>query len=373
MSVSIIISLIIIGELAILYEHATPKKSKILFFAIFCLLVIGIAFRDVMLVPDTITYKERYDYYLTQRGLTSIFSGDVFAYAPLFSMLNRIMALIGADFKCFSIVIVLINSYCVIKALSIFNKSLLEEKEVHAFNICIAFMIYLGYFGIFYNAIALRAGLAMSFSFLGMAYKSDNNKKAMVIAYIISALFHTSAVFFILIDIFIPKKFSIRNISVYYAWWFGIVIIWLARLSRYFVGLLNVSLSLISKVVPSFVRYKYYLDLYVNGRSVDIFASKKNMLFLLFGLLFILMKKRYKNESYTCLLNCYMVGLSILYLFNVIDDIYRLADFFLMGSVPLLYKIFRTSNIFDRNSSLMILNIIVIVQFIISLRITGVY
>lgn len=371
MSIELILTILLIGEIAVLLEFNSKRQFNGLLTIIVILFVLSIVFRNISTVPDAIVYKNNYDYFKHLHNIALSIKGDVFLYAPLFSLVNQIPAYLGLDFKIISLIIAVINSLVVLKATSIICAVLDKESEFPIFY-SIVYMLYIGYFGIFYNAIALRAGLSISFALLGYAYKLEQNRRAMIIFSLAAVGFHTSAIIFIIIIAFSNKKISIDKDYKYYFWWLGIVAIWLSRLSYYMVKLLASIMRFGIKLLPSMGRYYYYIDRYYNGFGVDIFASKKNILFLLYALLFIFARKYASTFVYDQLLNVYMIGLTITFLFNSINDIYRLADFFLIMSVPLLYNVLNNRRVFTPGSSLFVIELLVPIQYIISLRITGV-
>ena len=193
MSLISIVSVFVIGLLSMLIKS---RYNYILFCLAFIVLV---SLRDVS-TPDTEGYAIFYE---------SVTSSDLFSYnfsyEKGFVLLAIIIKLISSSTSFFFGTLTFINLSIIVylfqRLSSIFN---IQNRN----TILIGLLSYCAFFGLYYNAIVLRAGLALSMILL---YTSINSKKRRLMLLILAFLFHQTAIIFVIGIIIMSLKMSYRS------------------------------------------------------------------------------------------------------------------------------------------------------------------
>lgn len=343
------------------------KSSTVWVVVIAAIAVIWIAQRDIHIVPDTENYVLNFKDTIVSSSIFDV-RGNYQAFENGFMALNLIVKKVGMSYRTFFGVVAILGIALVMKTYKIHEKSdlLITGKS----NAALYLVLYLGYFGIFYGAIALRSGVAIPLFFLGSAYLLLNKKVAAMICTILAFQFHHSIVIAAAV-VLICDRFYVKNKGKFKMWWYIIVIIWLGRVGLVLNTLMVKVMTMVSRYIPFLSRYTAVW--YTGGVMGDGFLSKKNILFLLIGLMLIVDYPQNANENYNKTMTIYMVGLTLTFLLNEFGSGYRLSDMFLMYMIPLVHNaIVNTNSRFKQRDRSIIAALIVAAQFIISLRITGV-
>lgn len=343
------------------------KCNSIVTVVVAIVAVIWIAQRDIYIVPDTENYVRNFKDIIVSSSILNV-QGNYQAFENGFMALNLIVKKTEMSYRAFFGVVAIIGITLVMKAYTIQIKATLLKKEKS--NELLYLALYLGYFGIFYGAIALRSGVAIPLFFLGSAYLLLNKKAAAVICAILAFQFHHSIVIVAAV-VFICDRFYVKNKGKFKMWWYIIVIIWLGRVGLILNTLMVKVMTMVSQYIPFLSRYTAIW--YTGGVMGDGFLSKKNILFLLIGLILIVDYPQNANENYNKTMTIYMVGLTLTFLLNEFGSGYRLSDMFLIYMIPLVHNMIMNINSrFKRRDRSIIAALIVVTQFVISLRITSI-
>ena len=210
-------------------------------------------------------------------------------------------------------------------------------------NYLLLLLSYYAFFGFFYNAIVLRAGIAMSLVMLAVAMcyeRGTVDRRTLLSATAVMALalsFHLSAVIgLVVLLVFIfsrPLKFELSMLI-----WLVLVIVLISHLSPQIIQLLlGTILAFFSLVSDNeFDKYAYYItELY----ELNPVVPNRIIFQFLIGLLFI--NVRHADDRYYKLLNVYLVGLFVSATCYSIEQLSRATDYFLIFSSWLFYLRFR--------------------------------
>ena len=228
--------------------------------------------------------------------------------------------------------------------------------------------LWFSYFGLFYGLIVIRAGLAMSLAFLGYSFLIRRKYVRCIIFALIALLFQSSIIIFIIGILVGTVLIKTEKKNTYYIWWFVCLALWVSRISLLFSNIVSRLASFLGSYIPAFSKYNmFYINTMGNG-----FLSKKNMLFLLLALIFIILKPE-NDKSYNTYLKMFMIGLTITYLTNELSTGYRISDMFLIFSVPLSYNIVTINTGFSQKSKFVFYIMLLIIFIIIASRIIKAY
>lgn len=267
----IIICLILIA-CSFFYVNVKVTKGIIIFisilFALFC------ATREIYKSADTVVYY-RYFNSLNTSSLSEFFSINGY-YNLGYEFLNKVVKVIFGEFRVLLFIICLINFFIIWK--SIKNSNM---------NIFLALLIYIAYFGFYYNYIVLRQGIVISISI----YILSNLKRVLwknLLLIAIAFSFHEVAL------ALVPMLFILRIKSNYKILSYFLItlsiIMYIFSISNYYLPIL-----FNSKILKKFLgRFADYLIL-DNSKDISIMFII-NMLITAF-LIFLFYKVPNKKNS----------------------------------------------------------------------------
>lgn len=330
--------------------------------------IIWISSRDASIVPDTNVYLRVYD----SLRMSSISEYSQFSegFEFFYVFLNFIGILLKLDQTKFLGLIVAVNIIIIMWALIRLERQKSEEQSLKMkIYPCYFLSCYFSYFGLFYNAIAVRAGLAFSFVFLASTFFIAKKYKSTVIICIIAVLFHSSALISIL-GVLVANKISIRREG-YKKWLLVIVFVWLGRVGYIFGEMINIFLAGILNKMPILNRYVGYLK-NITGSG---FYSQKNLLFLIIGVSFFVAMYKNRQMSYYIqkYMNICMIGLTLTFILNVYPNGYRMSETVTFFEFLLLYWIGSEKNRMTKFTKISIAIVLIVVSFGAALNVTGVY
>lgn len=282
-------------------------------------------------VPDT---KEYIKHYIDVAKLPFNDFG-LYYFEPGYVLLAKLNYRIFREYyRIFFLFLTILN--CLLVSVSIKN-FYCDERETSKY-VVLSLIYYISFYGLYFNFIVLRFGLAGSFFLLSLANFKKKNIKS-VIFYSMSILCHMSFLIILpfYICVFLQKK--IHSKAFYYIWLLVVGIIYYFRMGRLFTSsILAIIVHFGEKI---FGNYAYYLN------NLDLGNSKIAMRFTLnylMGFIFV----RYgniKDRYYAVILFFYFIGLSIYSLFSMIELIDRVSDILLLSGiflVPIYYKALKT-------------------------------
>ncbi len=287
---------------------------------------VGLISTRSMVVPDTKEYVEFYE----QIEAGNLVSFVLFSFEPGFQLLGHFVKLIAGDRPViFLAVIPIINISLILLSIRKITRQI--DANMSAKYIA-AIVLYFAYFGLFYNAIVLRAGIAISVLVYSttILFNPDLKKRDWVkvlFLFFIALSFHLSAIIGIIVVLLNYKSKPLTERS-YLLIWFFIALIFFSGCSPYVVkGLLNGIYSVFYLLSESdYQKYEYYLS-ELNG---VVFQIPYKYLFQLFSGLLLVFVKDGIDEIYYKYLNIYLIGLFMGAIFSSIEQISRITDYLLI-------------------------------------------
>ena len=196
-------------------------------------------------------------------------------------------------------------------------------------------IVYISYYGLYYNAIAIRASFSLSLSMLifsillkkGISFK---NFIAVLALITVSFAFHNSSfvIFMVLSCLFLPqltqKQYLIISILIISSFYL--------KLSNLLFNILPLDLLSLS-ISSNDVAYGYKVTGYINDA---LQTNAKSNFFILHSVLLIYLLLNYRKDIPYQLLNIYIVGLLIHSLFSFLPSINRVSDYFIVYSFVLV-------------------------------------
>lgn len=316
---------------------------KWLFIIPFCLLVANRSVR----VPDTDVYMS----YFLLEDPSFLFYND-YGYELGFQTLTKMFKfLVGENYTLYFGLIILTNLLIIDFALTRICKiyyldqhDLLSSNDLgksikeNVYSV-LPLTLYVAFFGLYFNAIVLRVGIALSLLLLTSSFAIKPNKRVsdyllIILLLVLSYFFHATAVLGVLVILII--LFSKRLSKKTYIWIFSIigVIYFLNLTSRLggsvfaFISSLNALTMFSSKLTG------YEGDSY----SKIFFSEGISMKFIFYWFMsFVLILNRSPSKIYYKYLHVYLAGLAVFALFRSVLFVERVTDFFLLFSFVLFF------------------------------------
>jgi energy-converting hydrogenase Eha subunit A len=297
------------------------KKSIVSFLFIGIFFAFCAAFRGSY-VPDTIAYINSY------KSLnSSLFDFNSLAFEPGFVFFSKLQKCIfGGSYQLYFFIITLLNLFVIYKVIETLNKEInfTMDYKMNMRLYVTPLVLYISFYGFYFNFIILRAGIACSFLLYSWIVFNQNKVKS-IISFFLALLFHTSIVFSILAFPFLFKKNSIKQ-SYQYLWIFIIGVIYFTGIGHYTTFIF---IDLFGKIVG---RYAFYIK---NISIANEAFSTRFIInyFIAFGLIWLNRKELFFNR----LLNIFLTGLTLLSLLSGLLLVERITDFYLSVSFLLIY------------------------------------
>ncbi len=288
--------------------------------------------RSITDVPDTIVY---HNFYKETIPLSLADFGN-YGFEPGFQILTKLFKLFTFGYhELFFTLICLFNFYFTYKILNNFS----ENKNLY---LVIGLNLYLVYFGLFYNAIVLRQGLALTFVVyaISLYYNKPENKKAYVticLLFLLAFSMHVSSVVGI-ISFLIFKYSKSKGINHYIITLFLCVFTYF---SKFGVAVLLLFFSLIDKFLQTLKGTVFEKYLFYQSQLTDItYEISFKILFFYVVAVIILLNFLELTKKDLRLVNVFFFGLFLVSFLGFVEQISRITDYFLIFSFVILYKIF---------------------------------
>ncbi|MCK9509123.1 MAG: EpsG family protein [Pigmentiphaga sp.] len=316
---------------------------KWVFIVPFCVLV---ASRSID-VPDTDVYMT----YFFNEDSSLIYYVD-YGFEIGFQVLTKLLKNITEEnFRIYFALITLLNliviDYAAKRIFSVFQKEQTEptiNSNLYEYQndatqgrhlSIIALTLYVAFFGLYVNAVVLRAGLAFSLMVLATSFAIDIRKKSdyIIIAslLLLAYFFHNTALLgvFIVLVLMFSKKFTLNTYLV-----FSVIIgvIYFVNLTpRLGSTVFDLILSLNNLTVVAYKLSEY------GGASLFV-SEGISMKFTFFWMIsFILPMNDTSSKSYYKFLNVYFIGLAVFAFMRSVLLVERVTDYFLLFSFVLFY------------------------------------
>lgn len=301
------------------------KRRCLLILSIVCVCYLLFIVTRSISVPDTDSYIDFYQR-LEAGNINNLL---YFSFEPGFQFFGHFAKLVfGGNYIVFFSLISLINVLLVIFSIKRISCVVKTNKRI---DYVLSVVLYFAYFGFFYNAIVLRAGVAMSILLYSTTIIAKKNIKRkdyfLIIGLCLLALsFHLSSIIGIIAILFFScsKRLSVES---YLVIWLLISFLFFSGSSIFLVKELSHFILLFFSCFSDsdYKKYEYYL--YELDR-VSFYVSYKYIFQLLSGLMLLLVKNDTPSIYYKYL-NVYFVGLFLGAIFCSIEQMSRLTDFFI--------------------------------------------
>lgn len=337
---------IVVCILFLSVETLNKKREKrfwILRFLLAIIFSLLAAFRSLE-VPDTNAYV--YNFNILTSNLTNVYMSY---YEQGFTILSLLIKfLFGSNYKIYFFCITIINTFLISKS----------TKNLGIRLMLLPTILYLSFYGLYFNFVVIRAGLAFSLLLYSWSI-FDNNRIKSMLFFLLACFFHQSSIFtgMVYIILFLKKKLSLDR---YVIWIFLIGVLYLVKLDSLYLGEFIRMFGNSSYLQSQ--RFIYYLE---NNTMIEG-ISIRFLLNYLIGILLIL-SSRNKDIKYFNFLNIYLLGMSIIALFSSFTWIERVTDFFIATNFILLS--FLIESLKDRSIKLLIAIPIIFANIFFAIRI----
>ena len=311
-----------------LYPHKGGKNKVLVFLLLLCITLI-ISIRDIK-VPDTDGYIESY-----------LYDADIFDFANSqyekgYTIFMRFSRLFLGDFYIAYFALFPVINFCLLSKScnNICGKFLKETTSYDGngssiYNPFILFISYFSFFGLYHNAIVLRAGIATSLVMLSMSFlirhKSRYDIFKSLTALIIAFFFHSSTLVCIPLLYIAYKGFN-YNMERNRVWLIVILLVYIiSPVLDIVMNPLNQAFLLISNSENiDFSKFEYY-----NNTSTysNTGISFKFLFFYSAAWLFSTCKNT--NLVWKKLLFSYFLGLLLWAIFRTVLWVERITDFYI--------------------------------------------
>jgi hypothetical protein len=297
-------------------------------------------------------------------------------FGPGFQTLTKIIKNVtGTHFPFYLFIYSSINLVIIISTIKILRGSIAGSlKKAKRFDYLLALVLYFSYFGLYYNAIAIRANYAISLIYFITALIVREKISFtilffLILLFVLALSFHMTAIIgiFVIFIFWFSHRHSKR---IYLSLWFFTGIIYFGRLGSRFANFF------IFTLLPA-VESKFH----ISGLAYIIHASDNRMLqsesrigarfiFLYFTALLLSLPRK-KPIYYYKYLNVYYCGLFIAAGFSsAFSGIGRVYDFFIFSQFILLWLFIKEQKVIE----MFLRSIIVIIpQVIFVIRIINGY
>ena len=312
-----LILLTIIFILATMFAIAeinfSGKNYSLLYFIFAIIISLIFSFRGLY-TPDTFAYVDAYKNIDLFNIVNTNIRNFEFGFILLMSIIKYIF---GNEYKIFFFFTSII-SYIIIY-FSLTDIFLLSKSKGKYYML--AMILYSSFYGIYYQGIVLRAGLAILFYYYSIIQLIKGKYIKFFCLCIISVLFHKSILFVLTMPfIFLYKKEHSNK-------FYNIIILLIlcfafAKLYLFISPVLLIQMKNFIAFFNSLNKFEIYLRIGNLANRLEY----KSIYYILIG--FILVNQKIKNTSYKKLINIYIFGLIISVTIGSFNNINRILDLY---------------------------------------------
>lgn len=325
MSVYILLNIIFV-IFSIVYIRIEPKiKSKDRRYIIWFLIIIFSALMAIrpLETPDTPGYAQNFYYFKSGQKYSVNFFQKYMGYEYGFIYLIRFFKLFSSSYRLFFFCTAFLGT-----SLAVFGFKQLSDRiaESNRKRYAPLFAIYISSFGLLYNGISIRAGLAMGMSVMAINLILDKQWIKGAILFLAALTIQRSVILFIIIFCAIKFVPAFRRQTHIFIWLFSGCILFTGYGDKFFSYMVKILNTIIIKFQMSAFG-SYLIDI---GGGIGI---RTTYFWSLYGILvlFLLYSKRYSKY-----LNVIMFGVFIIVFMHGVESIARAYDMFYLFLVPLL-------------------------------------
>lgn len=340
------------------FELLAKKTSKVVYWILTIMFAMICATRGTI-TQDTIPYIDAFNSVSTNflyKSAQDTPQGFELGYTVLMQISKIIF---GNSYKIFFFIVVVINYFL----LYISYKKLCKIINDKGKLIITFFCLYTSYFGVYYNAIVLRAGLAISLIIYASVLLLDKKYILVFCMLWLSIKMHDSAILGILPIAILLFKLNFSKIS--YRVFLTVLLI---------IHVFQLNISFMYKMLPpitSFVMTHNSMQVfrsYLLNFSITEGISLKLIFFILIGYLFTLFKFDTDELTFKKYVNVYYFGLLIAVLFSGLDVFSRISDFCLVF-YSIIMVLYLSKSKLSKDKVVIIVSTITICNFILIMKI----
>ena len=308
--------IILITFFALIEINSKINNFKWIYFIFVFLLSILFALRSD-LTPDTAIYINAYKNINLFNLIYTNIKEFEFGYI-LFMALNKFV--LGDDYRIFFFLVSIFGYTLIFFSSNEISDYLKSQKRYHMLILA----LYTSFYGIYYQGIVMRGGVAIAlFSYSIMLFL---NKKYCfsIVFYLLTFLFHKSAIFTVPVIYILLHNFNIRNIrqKKYYVF----IVIFLLFIACYSVpGFRPNLLNFVSKYVgniPFFYKFYAYIEHGNYGARIEF----KSLYYMLLAFMFV--RENIIDVNFNKLINIYIFGVYLSVIIGQFENINRLLDYY---------------------------------------------
>lgn len=291
-----------------------------------------IVFRPIYL-SDTAVYNERF-HLISDKVLYHFSLGrePITDFEYFFVYLVQFSKKILDNFYFFNFIVTLLMLLSFVFATKLLTRVILKDSSV--MNHPLFLLLFFPYFGLYYNAVVLRGGLALGLTYLAFVIIIQRKYVLGAGSDMLAFLFHRMGIIGWSIPVLYHLSPAIRSKKKYFICCMLITLMWMIEYNTMFMlNFFRILIKYISNLLPALSDYSNYLmDDYQKGVLFVITQS----VFLLNS--FYLIKSSFIVRKETSkLYETYLFGLIIMVIGMRFKFISRIVDYFLFLSVPLNY------------------------------------
>ena len=341
-------------------ELTGRKGYGILFVILAGIFVYAVAVRNVNVVPDSANYINFYNW-ISAKNSFNVFRWNVSSNENGFTFLLLIAKKLNLSYEELFGVIALIELFVYMRAMSIMRVLMGWRKDFY----CVYFSVWCGFWGLFYGAIVLRSGLAISFAFLSHAFILTGRKYKGLFYGLIAFMFHRTIIIYPLIVIS-SRLISVMSRRKSFIALFVLMTAWVMRLQNVLFPLMLrtavIFLAIFLPIGNIVSRYIEYAIGFVNGM-----IGLRAPLLMAF---FIAVRPR-NNKYYDYMQKIFFMNLIFSFVTSSVAIGGRLNSICMIVMLPMLcfYLLKNAAKLYERCA---VCSIFIVWQFIVSLKITGI-
>lgn len=358
MSAILLTTFMITSLLFCYFELLTKKTPPVVYWILTITFAVICATRSTI-TQDTIPYIDAFNSVSTNylyKSAQDTPQGFELGYTVVMQISKIIF---GDSYKVFFFIVVIINYFL----LYIAYKKLCKIINVRGQLLITLFCLYTSYFGIYYNGIVLRAGLAISLLICASALLLD---KKYILAFCmlwLSIKMHDSAILGILPIAILLFKINFSKIS------YRILLIVLL-----IIHVFQLNISFMYKILPSMTSFvmthnsMQVFRSYLLNFSITEGISLKLIFFILIGYMFTIFKIDTDELTFKKYVNVYYFGLLIAVIFSGLDVFSRISDFCLVF-YTIIMVLYLSKSKLSKDKIVIIVSTITMCNFILIMKI----
>ena len=329
----------------VLVERRMPDRIKIVLYVAFAVMLSVIfALRNPETTSDTAEYVKVFNKVSIEENWVS----RIERFEPGYCFLNRIVKYFTIDYKWLFFIISITIYLLFLKSVKNIteeykkNANYLGKNRLDSFFYPLSFfLVYTAYFGLLYNSIAIRQGIAIPLIYIACIFSKSNRKIYAGISIIIACLLHQTAILAVpiivisFLDIEINKRFLSKFV-------FGMLIFYCLGFSNYTTIFIQYIVKLLYNRFPNVQLFWWSIISIGNKEIISSGFSIYRLLNYIIVFMLLLFVDGNKKANFYTLIS--VIGLFIITLFGGLEIVMRLAEYYTVSICLAIYQMLVVSN-----------------------------